>query len=170
VRLDHANNGKVGTAVAGLDAWHLTQKSASFENWRAIGQALTIGRDIAVRASGVTTGKHYAKGFYAWANQYGFAGMHKSERWAAVDLAENIDAIEAWRSTLPEKERQRLINPLSNTRRWRASLTPKADPDALAKAKAAWRKFVALVELLPPDRAAPLWQAAQAQAAVALDA
>jgi hypothetical protein len=29
-----------------------------------------------------------------------------------------------------------------------------------------WHRFVACVEALPPDQAAPLWQAAQAQAAV----
>src|SRR5262245_63101081 len=33
-----------------------------------------------------------------------------------------IEAIEAWRATLPERQRKRLIHPLSVTRRWRQSL------------------------------------------------
>jgi hypothetical protein len=34
---------------------------------------------------------------------------------------------------------------------------------------AAWRRFVSCVSALPPDQAAPLWQAAHAQAALAHD-
>ena len=82
------------TIRLGLDAWRLTQKSASFENWKLIGAALQIGRSVAVRASGTTTGKHYARSFYDWANRYGFAGMNKEARWAAVDLVENLSAVE----------------------------------------------------------------------------
>jgi hypothetical protein len=34
---------------------------------------------------------------------------------------------------------------------------------------AAWRKFVACVEVLPADQAAPLWQTVQAQSVKALE-
>jgi hypothetical protein len=37
-------------------------------------------------------------------------------------LHENAKAIEAWRATLPERQRRRLVHPLSNVRRWQASL------------------------------------------------
>jgi hypothetical protein len=40
----------------------------------------------------------------------------------AIELHENATAIEAWRATLPEQRRKRLVHPLSNVRRWRASL------------------------------------------------
>jgi hypothetical protein len=59
---------------AGVDAWRLTQRSASFENWRLIGKALQIGRAVATRATGVTTGRHYARAFYAWADHHGLPG------------------------------------------------------------------------------------------------
>jgi hypothetical protein len=39
--------------------------------------------------------------------------------------------------------------------------------DDVAKAAAAWRHFVALVEALPPDRAQPLWADVYEQAAAA---
>ena len=122
---------------AGVDAWRLTQKSASFENWKLIGAALQVGRGVAVRASGTTTGKHYSRSFYDWANRYGFAGMNKEARWAAVDLVENLTAVEHWLATLPERQRKSLIHPLSVMRRWRRSLTPRPEPDCVALAQAA---------------------------------
>lgn len=136
---------------AGRDAWQFAQKAATFEHWTTIGKALKIGRDVAMRASGVGTGKHYAKAFYAWADRYGFDGMHKSERWAAVDLAENIEAVEQWRETLPEKERKRLIHPLSNVRRWRRATSNRASIDA-AKSAAVWRRFVSALAALSPEQ------------------
>src|SRR5450759_3602226 len=89
--------------------------------------------------------------------------MPKSTRSVALELNENIFAIEQWRATLTDKERRRCVHPLYNVRRWRAK--NKTESDDAAKAAAAWRRFVACMEALPPDQAAPLWQAAQAQAA-----
>jgi hypothetical protein len=156
------------TIRQGVDAWRLAQKSASFESWTSIGKALQIGRDVAARATGAKTGKHYARSFYAWANQHGFNGMNKEARWAAVDLVENLSAVEQWRATIPENERRRLINPLSNVRRWRRSLTSKAETDPLMKAQAAWRHFTCCMSALSQDQAAPFWQTAHEQAAIAL--
>jgi hypothetical protein len=95
---------------------------------------------------------------------YHFDRMPKSTRSVALELNENISAIEQWRATLTDKQRQRCIHPLSNLRRWRAAQESKRATD-VSKAAAAWRRFVACMEALPPDQAAPLWQAAQAQAA-----
>ena len=79
-------------------------------------------------------------------------------------------AIEAWQSTLTNNQRHRLAGPLQNVRRWRRETgQDKPKPDALAKAEEAWRRFVSCVEALPVDQAAPLWQAAQAQAAAFLE-
>jgi hypothetical protein len=89
--------------------------------------------------------------------------MHKSVRSVAVELHENIAEIEAWRSTLDERDRRRLTHPLSNVRRWRAAIMPRPEADALAKAEAAWRNFIRCVSVLSQDQAAPLWQAVQTQ-------
>ena len=40
--------------------------------------------------------------------------------------------------------------------------------DDVAKAAAAWRHFVALLEVLPPDQAQPLWREVYEQAARAI--
>jgi hypothetical protein len=82
-------------------------------------------------------------------------------------LAEHSDAITKWRNRLPERQKRRLIHPLSVTRRWKASLAhdnSKSPQDLKRNAAAAWRRFVNCVEALPAEQAVPLWQMVQAQA------
>jgi hypothetical protein len=104
-------------------------------------------------------------------SRYGFAAMPKSTRSVAIELAENITAIEAWRATQDARTRRRLVHPLSNVRRWRASTAHgngKCPADLRRDAKAAWTRFCACVTALPADEARPLWATAQAQAAAVL--
>jgi hypothetical protein len=84
-----------------------------------------------------------------------------SVRSVAIELHENAKAIEAWRASLPERQRKRLVHPLSNVRRWRGSLNHsngKCPADLKRDAKAAWRRFVCCVQSLPGHEAALLWQ------------
>ena len=154
------------TIRAGLDAWQAIGKADSFESWKAIGKALSIGKAHALKASGANRawGSGYSRAFSDWTKQHQLDRMPKSVRSVAIELHENIEAITAWRETLPIRERQRLVHPLSNVRRWRAATTPKVEPDARKAAEAAWSRFVSCMQALPPDQAAPLWQAVQAQA------
>jgi hypothetical protein len=147
---------------AGLDAWRLIHKAESFESWKAIGAALSVGRVFALRVTGANApcGRNYSWTFSAWCKDNGFGGMAKSVRSVAIELHENIVAIEAWRATLPERERKRLIHPLSVTRRWRAHTQHnggKCPQDLKRDAVAAWRRFLDCVKGLPADQAAPLW-------------
>jgi hypothetical protein len=154
----------------GLDAWHAIGKAESFDGWKTIGAALAVGKAHALRVTGANAawGQNYSREFGAWMKQHGFDAMAKSVRSVAVELYENCAQIEAWRASLPERQRKRLVHPLSNVRRWRASLNHgngKCPQDFKRDAVAAWRRFVACVEMLPPDQAAPLWQAALAEVA-----
>jgi hypothetical protein len=82
--------------------------------------------------------------------------MAKSLRSVCIDLAENSDAITAWRNALPERQRRRLVHPLSVTPRWRAS-TAHSRPmpqDLRRDAKAAWQRFCVLTSALPACRMA----------------
>jgi hypothetical protein len=61
-----------------------------------------------------------------------------------------------------------VFHPLSNVRRWRASLNHgngngKCPQDLKRDAMAAWRRFVSCVRSLPADQAAPLWEIALAE-------
>ena len=53
--------------------------------------------------------------------------MAPSVRSVAIELAENAKAIIAWRDSLPERQRKRLVHPLSVTRRWRHRERASAD-------------------------------------------
>src|SRR5262249_45744163 len=96
----------------------------------------------------------------------GFSRMPKSLRSVAVELNENCAAIEAWRSTLTDKQRQRLAGPLQNVRRWRRETATgeTKQRDDVKRAEAAWRHFITCMKTLSPDQAMPLWQMAHDQA------
>src|SRR5262252_5678696 len=151
------------TIRAGRDAWQAIGKAESFEGWRSIGAALAIGRAHALRVTGANraAGQHYCREFGKWVRKYGFDQMPKSTRSVAILLHENATAIEKWRATLPERQRRRLVHPLTNVRAWRASTVNgngKYLQDLKREAIRAWRRFVGCARLLPPDQAAQLWQ------------
>jgi len=101
-------------------------------------------------------GQHYSREFSKWMKAHSFDRMLKSTRSVAIELHENANTIEASRATLPERQRKRLVHPLSNVRRWRASLNHgngKCPADLKRDAAAAWRRFVSCVRLLPADQA-----------------
>jgi hypothetical protein len=157
------------TIKAGVECWQAIGRAESFEAWVKIGKALQIGRDYSLKTTGANRpmGQIYCKAFSAWIDRQGFAGMQKSLRSVAIDLAENAEAITAWRNTLPERQRKRLVHPLSVTRRWRASThaNGKCPTDLRRDAVAAWARFRSCLEALPADQAAPLWQTEQAELA-----
>jgi hypothetical protein len=151
------------TIRAGRSAWRAIGKAESFEAWRSIGAALAIGRAHALRVTGANraAGQHYCREFAKWVRKHGFDQMPKSTRSVAILLHENATAIEEWRATLPERQRRRLVHPLSNVRAWRASTVSgnrKSLQELKREAMRAWRRFVRCARLLPPDQAAPLWQ------------
>ncbi len=152
------------TIRAGRDAWEAINKTQSFEGWLQIGRALQIGHDLALRATGANApmGRRYSLTFSQWLGEHGFGGMQKSVRSVAIELSEHAGAITAWRDSLPERQRKRLIHPLSVTRRWRASLDHgnRCPADLRRDARAAWRRFRSCLEALPADQARPLWQIA----------
>src|SRR5262245_18380891 len=90
------------TIRLGRAAWAAIGKSASFENWEAVGAALTIGKGIALRATGAhqAWGRAYIPSFTDWIKRHGFERMPASTRSVAIELAENVEAITIWRDSL----------------------------------------------------------------------
>ena len=150
---------------AGLDAWQAIDRADSFESWKRIGAALAVGKTHALRVTGANAawGRNYSREFCDWIRDHHFDPMPASVRSVAIELHENAKAIEAWRSTLSEKDRRRLVHPLSNVRRWRAATMPKAKPDAVTRAEKAWQHFMACVKALPRDQGELVMQAARAE-------
>jgi hypothetical protein len=160
---------KVKTIRLGRDAWEAVNKAESFEGWEAIGAALAVGKAHALKVSGANRawGRRYSLEFGEWMNRHGFATMPASTRSVAIELHENAEAITASRDALPERQRKRLVHPLSVTRRWRASTAHsngRCPQDLKRDAKAAWQRFCAITMELPVDEARPLWQSVAAEA------
>jgi hypothetical protein len=114
---------RVRVIRAGRDAWEAVAKAESFEGWLAIGAALSVGRRHALKVTQANApmGRRYSREFNLWIKAHGFDRMPAATRSIAIELAENIEAIETWRATLPEKRRRRLVHPLSNVARWKAA-------------------------------------------------
>ena len=150
----------------GLDSWREIKSVGSFENWKKVGAALLIGKRRALFVTGANRawGRNYSREFNQWIIEHSFDHMPAPTRSVAIELAENAQAITAWRNSLPEKQRRRLINPQSVVKRWRASQlqsdscrpSDKPSPDPQRDAMVAWHRFLACVEALPTDLAAPL--------------
>jgi hypothetical protein len=160
---------KVKTIRAGRDAWEAINKSASFESYLAIGAALAVGKTHALRVSRANAawGRNYSREFGIWMDRHGFAAMPKSTRSVSIELHEHAEAITAWRNSLPERQRKRLVHPLSVTRRWRTAMAfgeAKCPQDLKREAASAWRRFRSCLEGLPADVARPLWQSVTAEA------
>ena len=87
---------------AGIDAWQAIGKADTFEGWKAIGAALSIGKSFALRATGANAawGRNYCRVFGGWIKQHHFDRMAKSVRSVAIELHENVHAIEAWRANI----------------------------------------------------------------------
>jgi hypothetical protein len=133
---------------AARDAWQTANKASSFEALKIIGAALLIGRDHALRVTAASAEGHYNRrlgvAYRARMRAYGFGTMSNETRKHILVLTENAAAIERWRSSLPEKERNRMGNAQHIVRRWRASLNHgngKCPQDFKRDAVAAWRRF-----------------------------
>jgi hypothetical protein len=59
---------------AGVDAWQAIGKAESFENWKAVGNALAIGKAHALRVTGANApwGRNYSRVFCDWMCEYRF--------------------------------------------------------------------------------------------------
>jgi hypothetical protein len=107
---DQQHRNTVRTIKAGYEAWTTLSKANNFQSWTRIGAALAIGKAHALRVtqSNAAWGSAYSYEFGEWMKEHGFGAMRKSDRSVAIELHENLSAIEMWRSTLSERKRRRL--------------------------------------------------------------
>ena len=148
---------------AGRDAWEAINKAESFDGWKAIGAALAIGRDHALRSTGASapTGRRYTWAFSAWCKRHGFGKMRPATRSWCLALYENLAAIMAWRDSLPTgRGRRPPLNPQSCVKGWqrsRANGNGHARQDWRKEAISAWQRFCFCVAALPAAEQAAMW-------------
>jgi hypothetical protein len=99
----------------GRMAWQRLQshQRTAWADWRAVGEALKIGKDAALLAANAKTphGKIYTRIFGNWLRETGFDEIRSAHRYRLLLCIENIAAIEAWRACLPEWQRNRYNHP-----------------------------------------------------------
>jgi hypothetical protein len=107
----------------GREAWAKISQTTTFAAWKAIAVALALGRAHALRLAGANRpyGAKYARAFNGWLDENGFRSMSYGTRAACCKLADNIAAIETWRSTLSMIEQASQNHPETIIRGWRRS-------------------------------------------------
>jgi hypothetical protein len=111
----------------GQEAWRRHKDNATWSDWLAIGQALSIGRQDAMAAAGTNqpVGSRYNAVFGDWLVRHGFDDIDKSDRHRLTEVMDNLPAVEAWRATLDQTARLRLTHPSTILRKWRAAAVVK---------------------------------------------
>jgi hypothetical protein len=155
------------TVRAGAEAWAQMARAQSFTAWVAVGRALSIGKQHCLRATGANgvRNRRYCLMFSKWMKARGFTGMTPSVKSHAIEVYEHLQDIEAWRKTLSDRQRRRLIHPLAVLRRWRAATLPegKSLTHLRCDARAALKHFLTCLRKLPATEAGALMDEMLAQ-------
>jgi len=106
----------------GREAWLRIKDAApkNWDNWKALGEALLIGRQEAMaRANGRTSGKTYSRAFYDWLQLQGLGDIDKSDRAKLIQIMDNLEEVEALRATWSEGERAKRNCPSAIWQPWK---------------------------------------------------
>jgi hypothetical protein len=110
----------------GAKAWKRLKSEASYRDWIAVAEALSIGRDWAMKEAGKNCpqGRGYNTAFSTWLQRYKLDDLGKMARSRALQLFDNLPQIEAWRASLTADQRAELNYPGTILRKWHASKRP----------------------------------------------
>jgi hypothetical protein len=122
-KLDNANPEYL-RIERGREALGRLAKNQTWEDWLAVGVAIDIGRQHAMRVSGKNTpeGKGYNQAFSKWLKDEGFDRLDKGDRKRLMDCIDHQAEIEEWRRILVLSQRLRLNHPSTVWRRWQQSV------------------------------------------------
>ena len=118
------------------EAWGRLKSRATFADWLAVGRAIEIGKQAALRAAGTNrpVGSKYNKAMGKWLKDNGLAEVTPAERYRILLILENVGEIEEWRDGLDDAKRRRLNHPGAIWAHWTRA-TGKAPRRKPAKAK-----------------------------------
>lgn len=123
------------TIEAGRTAWDKIHGATTFENWRKVALAVSIGRHHALREAGQNKpfGPKYSRALNQWLDANHFREMAEEIRGVLCKVADNVDAIDSWRATLSAETRARQNNPFVVLKNWRIATRPKQPQRTNAK-------------------------------------
>jgi hypothetical protein len=112
----------VDDVAAGRAAWERLQERArkSWDDWKAVGVALQIGRALALEEAGIDVpyGKRYTKAMGRWLAENGLDAIGQQLRHRVLSCMDNLAEIEQWRASLDAEARNRLNHPDAVFWRW----------------------------------------------------
>jgi hypothetical protein len=103
------------------EAWQRHRQGAPWEDWVTIGEALILGRELAMREAEAKRpeGRRYNATMGKWLAQHGFDNMDKADRSRLMECMAHREAIENWRNTLTATQRLQCNYPKAVLKRWR---------------------------------------------------
>jgi hypothetical protein len=114
----------------------------SFDDWIAVARALAIGRTEALKSAETNkpVGSRYNRLMGIWLVDHGLDDVNNQERYRALLILQNLDAISAWRAGLDEAQRRRHSHPNSVWFAWKRA-TAKSEPrrEHVKRSAKAWR-------------------------------
>jgi hypothetical protein len=124
---DNNNSDRLGAAMQA--AWQRLKGSQSrtWSEWMTIGDGLLEGRRWAMLVANTNKpeGKGYTAAYSEWLNRWKVHDMGGSDRAKLLQLMEDRPAVEEWRSTLTNRERLNLNNPMVVWGKWRRATRVK---------------------------------------------
>jgi hypothetical protein len=119
----------------GREAWQRLKKEKNWNDWIKVGEALQVGRELAMHQAGTNQpiGSAYNMAFGKWLAQYKLNDMDKGDRARLFTVMGDLPQIEEWRRTLSLTERLKLNHPNAVLRKFKAHTSPKAEPRPDAK-------------------------------------
>jgi hypothetical protein len=109
----------------GKKAWSDKTAGKDWEEWKAIGFALEIGRREVMKLCHINRpedgGALYSRVYGEWLSREGFSMIDKAARARLMKCIDNLIAIEKWRMTLSLDERVRYNHPSTVLRKFEAA-------------------------------------------------
>jgi hypothetical protein len=118
----------VDHVAAGKAAWQRIRDHGrkSFDDWICVARALQIGRTAALKVAGTNkaVGSKYNLAMGRWLVDHLLDDVPAQERYRALLILENLDAISTWRNVLDEGRRRRLNHPNAVWHAWKRATKP----------------------------------------------
>ncbi|HEX3522494.1 MAG TPA: hypothetical protein VHT52_10455 [Stellaceae bacterium] len=118
------------------EALERIQRGQTWLDWRKVAELFAHGRKLAMLNGHANKpeGKGYNLCFSAWLDAHPkLRSVDKATRNHAMQCMDNIEAIEAWRATLAENQRQTINHPTTVLRRWKSADKETAGGEAAPK-------------------------------------
>ena len=122
---------------SGQVAWKRLKKGGrDWGDWITVGEALTAGREVAMRGAETNQpeGAAYNQLFGQWLTRYGLHDMDKSDRARLLKVMEHLGDLE-WRQSLDMTQRLKLNHPSTVWRHWQKA-TKVTKPKPILRPKA----------------------------------